>query len=165
MLLLLIVISLGAAWGVATGGILELARRPPRLLWLFAIAALLGAWAVRGGGVAIWLTGSLALMAFAAANLRRLGMPLVLVGALSNVLVVLLNGAMPVSAAAAEALGRDSRMISSDGLHEATTDRTGLTFLGDTIAVPMAGQVLSIGDVLLATGGAVFVISATRSRP
>lgn len=114
-------------------------------------------------------TSALCAAAFCARNLRVAGVPLVTLGLLSNALVVALNGAMPVSVAAAHranvsivdiATGHDSR-------HTIANSHTTLHILGDVIPVPLPvrSEIVSPGDVLVAAGLAeLIVIGMLRRR-
>jgi hypothetical protein len=175
---LALVLLVGAAGvALATGGSwARLARLPIKGRRLVAISVLAQ---LVGGGLA-WITGlhwfypaglavsALAALAFCLRNLRLAGVPLVTLGLVSNALVVLVNGAMPVSIEAAAranvpittiAAGEDARhAIAGPG----TTWRT----LGDVIPVPLPvrPEVVSPGDVLIAAGLAEFVFLGMRSR-
>jgi Family of unknown function (DUF5317) len=111
----------------------------------------------------VGLTGSAGLAtAFLLANRGVRGTGLVALGLGANALVVALNGAMPVSPDAAAragltlgsiAAGLDSRHVVADGT-------TRLALLGDVVPVllPLRPEVVSPGDVLVASGLAQFVV-------
>jgi hypothetical protein len=111
----------------------------------------------------------LALVAFAAVNVRLPGLPVILVGLTLNAIVITANGGMPVSASAlrnsdqAEVL-TDLQRAGADK-HHLETDGDVLTFLGDVIAIPSPiAQAVSAGDVLVYVGLVWFVIAAMRGR-
>lgn len=152
----------GVGFAVALGG--RLRHLPSRRLrWaslpLVAIAlywapALLGA--SPSAAVTLLLASYAVLSAFAVANLRVVGMAVVLTGLLANAAVILVNGAMPVDPAAVVAAG----LARPDDLEEmdlgparrweGPSDRLGV--LGDIIPVPPLGEVVSFGDLVLAAG-------------
>lgn len=99
------------------------------------------------------LLGLMALLVFAAANHRLPGMLLIGLGLLANLLVIGLNGGMPVSAEtwtqAGHALGAGSQL---DARHVLAGDGTMLGLLGDVFAIRPLRLTVSIGDVALYTG-------------
>ena len=88
--------------------------------------------------------------AFGAANWRLPGAPLVALGSLLNLIVIVLNGAMPVDV---ELLGAAGARLRADALHEPLSDRSVLPILADIIIVPFVRAAYSIGDVFIAIGG------------
>lgn len=97
------------------------------------------------------------LVAFALANLRLVGMPIVLLGLAMNAVVIGLNGGMPVRADAVVAAGLADDIDGAARLDfgakrhlEDGDDRA--TFLGDIVPVPVLGEVLSFGDLILSVG-------------
>ena len=88
------------------------------------------------------------------------GMLLAAVGMSLNAIVIVLNGAMPVSLWAADIAGVGS--IEDFGVkHEPAGPHTILSFLGDVIPIPGTLQVFSIGDVLMAVGLGILVYRRT----
>jgi len=119
-----------------------------------------------------WLVmmGVLAAVLFTNAR-RRWVLAIAGLGIAVNVLVIGLNGAMPVSLRATSEIGiprATARVVlAADCLHEAMTSETRLPVLGDVIGVPGSRWqrgVVSIGDLLLAGGLAAWVAVASRSR-
>ena len=174
MALVLVVAVLGLALGLLLGGRLGgLADLPVRFAATLPVglgvqvAALLleptsRVLAAFGYAAAAGLVG-----AFTLANLRLPGVALMGLGLLLNALVVLANGlAMPVSVAAAERAGlsRADLRLGDDPLHVERTGSTRLGWLGDVVAVPLPlrPQVVSAGDVLLASGVGLFLCLGTR---
>ena len=106
---------------------------------------------------------SMALIAlFLLLNLKRPGMGLAATGLLLNIVVIGANGAMPVHRPSAERAGVPISFQEGGVKHEVMDASTHLPWLGDAIALPLLKSVLSLGDVLLALGVALFVYRATR---
>lgn len=161
MRLTVLALVAGVALGLAAGGRLRrAAAKPLRWPWLVAGAVALY-WssslfgAAQGAVVALGCS-YLALIAFAVANLRLVGMAVVLVGLLLNLAVVVANGAMPVDAAAVVAAGvADPGQLGSLDLGPARQwqepgDR--LAALGDVVPVAPLNEVVSFGDLIMAAG-------------
>jgi hypothetical protein len=183
---ILVVIVAALLVGVARGGTmanlaqLQLDRWPLVFLALLVQAAgsfagLLGApapslWYVLG------MVGSAALITvFVARNRALPGMTLVALGFVLNALVVVANGAMPVDQDAADRVGISTIGLyqNVDAKHELADSSTRLRPLADVIPVPLpgplarGGNVVSIGDVVLAAGIGVLVVNgmlAVRTR-
>lgn len=118
---------------------------------------------LRPATVLLVLLGSMGLIAlFLLLNLRRPGMGLAAVGLLLNIAVIGANGAMPVHPPSAERAGVPISSQEGGVKHEVMDASTHLPWLGDAIALPLLKTVLSLGDVLLALGVALFVYRATR---
>jgi hypothetical protein len=109
----------------------------------------------------VYLSSTVAVFAFVLLNLRVPGMPLLAVGALSNLVAILANGgAMPVDPAAAAALGHVSGAAFNNTF---ATDHAVLRPLTDIFALPRwlpAANVVSIGDLLISIGMAWTVVAA-----
>jgi hypothetical protein len=108
----------------------------------------------------IWLGSYGCLVAAAAANLHLRGIGLVLVGMVSNIVAVVANGGvMPALPAAA----RDAGMLEPVTYNSVTNPEPTVGWLVDRWAapdwVPLA-NVFSVGDVALALGACVLVLSA-----
>lgn len=105
---------------------------------------------------------------FAVRNVRVAGVALAAAGLVLNALVVIVNGAMPVSERAAVRAGLDvtALELDSDDRHEAMDGATRLPALADRVPVPIPGhrEVDSVGDLALAAGVALFAFSAACSR-
>lgn len=175
MLLVVVVAALAAAVVVAAGGVRRLSGLDVRAVRLLAVAAALALAPVMlapTSDLVRLVSGalSLALVAlFLAGNARLAGVPLIAAGLVANVLVILANGAMPVSTAAAERLGiSDSRLqLVDDPLHEPLTSATRFAPLADQIpvALPWYPQVVSVGDVLVAAGVALMLVMGAPRTP
>lgn len=101
-------------------------------------------------------------------NANLAGVPLIATGLLSNVLVIMANGAMPVSTAEAARIGVPAKRLNleADPLREPMTASTNFAMLGDVVpvALPWQPQVVSPGDVLVASGVALMLIAGPRRR-
>jgi hypothetical protein len=107
------------------------------------------------------------LLAFLAINRWIPGAALMAIGVLLNLVVVTINGGMPVSAVAIERAGGHVEALESSVSikHHVATEDDLLPFLGDVIPIPEpVGIVISFGDVLLYAGMAWFVIQVMRGR-
>ncbi len=119
--------------------------------------------------VAVLSLSYLLLLAFAGANLRVAGVSLVMVGLASNMLVIAVNGGMPVSRHALEASGQADvlqLLLKDEGAkHHLMTPADHLTQLGDVIPVgsPIK-QVVSVGDVFVYAGLVWLIVAVMRGR-
>jgi hypothetical protein len=170
---ILYAIPLGILAGFALGGRLRgLSTLEFRWAWVFvlglAIQLVLFSEAVteRIGalGMPIYVLSTLAVAGVIAANHRIRGMPIVLLGAVSNLAAIIANGGyMPASAEAMASLGRPVRGGYSNS---SFVDDPALPWLTDIFALPSwlpATNVFSIGDVLIGLGVVVVVAAAMRS--
>jgi Family of unknown function (DUF5317) len=172
---LLIVVALSVVAALAAlsrGGSLEaLSTTKLRWAWLLIIGLVvqsaLALWAPSwiDGPVAllVLVLGNLAIVLFIAGNRMLPGMLLADIGVGLNLLVIVLNGAMPVSASAARVAGIEEVARAAGISHEVMNDETVLPWFGDVIPVPYAGEVWSVGDIFLATGIARLVYARTAS--
>jgi hypothetical protein len=175
-LAVLVLAGAGLLGFVLGGSVSSLSTLPLRARWL--VLVVVGA-QVAGGvltsgldsltAYAAGLVGSaLAALGFCLRNLHVRGVPLVTLGLLLNALVVLVNGAMPVSTAAAARAGTSTASIAagSDPRHVIAGDATTLRSLGDIVPVPLPLQpeVASPGDVLVAAGLAELLCLGMRRR-
>ena len=113
------------------------------------------------------LAGSYALLLlFAWANRRLPALWLVMAGLVLNILVIGVNGGMPVSASALETAGaRAEGLLDAGAKHHLMGPDDRLTPLGDVIGIPPPiGAVISIGDVLLYAGVAILVVAVMLGR-
>lgn len=118
----------------------------------------------------VWLLlmASLAVVLMLNAS-RRWMLAFAALGIAANILVIGVNGAMPVSIKAASEIG-GTRIATRAGLgeeclHEEMDEGTRLSFLADVIAIPgpdWQRGVISAGDVLLAFGLGAWVFAASR---
>ena len=106
--------------------------------------------------------GALALLvAFASANLHLTGMGVLTIGLSVNLLVMLMNGGMPVSARALRAAGLQDA-VELRGARHVERSSDDLTILGDII--PVGGQVVSYGDMIIAIATADVIVHVTRRQ-
>jgi len=178
--LLVDALLLGVAAGLVTGGSIS-ALREVRLrfemlmLGLLVFPAVLPTAAIRiglSGPVALemWVIAMCILCILAMTNARNPGMPLVALGVAANALVIVLNGGMPVLLTAYVPLGGppiDPVSMAGDLLHVPLGQSTLLGFLSDVIPVPgpqWHRAVVSIGDVLLCAGVALFIAYSMKSK-
>lgn len=171
LVLLVAVLALGAA--LLTGGsrLAQVRLRAVRLLVAAAVVQLgTSALAPHSGVVrttALVMTSVLVGL-FVYGNWKVAGAPLIGAGLLLNVLVVVANGAMPVSvdAAARAGMTRAELALTADAMREPLTDATVLGWLADVIpvALPWRPQVVSPGDVLVAAGVGLLLVSARGAQ-
>ncbi|MCK8114568.1 DUF5317 family protein [Anaerosoma tenue] len=181
-MILLEAVVLALLLSLATGGSLRnleherlrgewvlLVLLPVQLVWP-RVASLIGVG--HDLSLMVWLVMMVALVGVMLANVwRRWILGFAALGIAMNVLVIGLNGAMPVSLRSTSELGapRDEATASldADQLHEALHGETLLPQLADVIAVPgpeWQRGVVSVGDILLSLGLAGWVFAASR-RP
>jgi hypothetical protein len=114
------------------------------------------------------LAGLVASLAFVMRNLMIVGMAVIGVGVIANLVPIALNGATPVRADALVEAG----MITADevdrvalsGPRELTDDATVAGWLGDTIPLALADQVVSFGDLIILVGVADVVANLMMRR-
>jgi hypothetical protein len=165
----------GLLIGLARGGKLgNIATAGVRLAPLAIGALLLQALALGAlDGLAASLLVIVSMAALGGFALRNLALPgfwLLLAGTAMNLLVVVLNGGMPVSAAAITAAGRPDILAearqAANAKHHLIGPDDRLVLLSDVIPLPRpAGEVVSAGDLLIDAGVAWFLAGAMRRRP
>jgi hypothetical protein len=120
------------------------------------------------GAVALILASYVLLLLFTGVNLHHAGMGVVLVGIALNVLVIGVNGGMPVRSEAIVAAGivptEEVRSLDFGSKRHLETDDDRLTVLGDIIPVPVAEEVLSFGDLAMSVGVAAVLVNLLRRR-
>jgi predicted MFS family arabinose efflux permease len=111
------------------------------------------------------------LVLFLALNGRNLGLAVAAGGLASNLVVILANGGrMPISAHAWKESGRSLRNIAASGVYHNNTLAGGhprLAWLGDVFPLPLGrvlGNAVSLGDLLVVCGLAIFVYRAGTTR-
>jgi hypothetical protein len=159
--------------GLRRGSIDRLAATRFRFLWLLwaGFAIQIGAqiwspeWLTESWELAVLLVSNALVALFLISNFRLPGIALAGAGLTLNVLVIGLNGAMPVAESASEGAGI-RRSLEQAGLkHELLDSDTLLPWLGDVLPIAFFREVLSVGDILLASGIAYLIYSRmTRSR-
>jgi hypothetical protein len=172
LVLVVAVLALGVATAAGGDRLARLRIRAVRLLVVAASlqlgTALLAPESVATRAITLVLSAAL-LGLFLWRNWRLSGIPLVTLGLVLNGIVVGLNLAMPVSvdAAGGAGLSRADLRLGADPFHEESGPRTRVAMLGDTIpvALPWRPQVVSPGDVLVASGVALLLaMGAPRRR-
>lgn len=171
MLLTLVLVIPATLLGLMRGGSLaSLAQTSLRglpLVFAGVLAQLLLLLFVPPDGVseaaagAILVVSSLAVAVMFFLNRELPGTRIALVGVLLNMLVIGMNGGMPISPRAAEIAGIHKPLNQLDAEHEELNSRTRLGWLGDVLPFPRIQLVVSVGDVLLAAGIARLVYSQT----
>jgi hypothetical protein len=110
------------------------------------------------------------LIVFTAKNISTVGFPLILAGVVCNLLVIGINGGMPVSAHALVASDQGQFLGDLENnpypKHHLATGDDELRFLGDVIPIPLpVAQAISLGDILTYAGVGVVIVSAMRTLP
>lgn len=175
MALLLLALAAGVVAGYARGGRLRrLGERPPVRSRLILTA--LGAYALGVAGSWVWEPLLPVLTAlcwftigfYAWLNRSYHGAWLVALGLVTNGLVILLNGGMPVSATAQERAGVETTAAERAEAGRVTVagDTTRLPWLGKVIPVafPPRPEAVSPGDVAIAAGMAAVLATAMCGR-
>jgi hypothetical protein len=115
-------------------------------------------------GPVIYVASTATVLIAVLRNTRIAGLPLVALGAASNLLAIVANGGyMPANPAAAAAAGRH---VASTYSNSAIVDTAVLAPLTDIFALPRwlpFSNVFSIGDVLIAIGIATAIVVSMRS--
>lgn len=109
----------------------------------------------------VWVLLSTSLLLLALANTNHPWMLVAAVGLALNIVVVSLNGGMPVELAmiASDRLSTARTALVESPIHVAADQTTALAFLGDRIPIPLGPSrraLVSLGDCVLAAG-AMFV--------
>ncbi len=165
----------GIVVGVATGGRLS-ALASVRFHWVPLIAVgfltqvvlFSGAVAERVGdlGPVIYVASTAMVAAAVIRNLRLPGMPLIVLGAASNLAAILANGGyMPAAPEALASLGKAAPVVYSNSSVVASPN---LPWLIDRFALPHwlpLANVFSLGDLLLAIGVFILVVVTMRTPP
>jgi Family of unknown function (DUF5317) len=107
------------------------------------------------------------LIVFTIKNIRVFGFPVILAGVLCNLLVIGINGGMPVSKHALRSSDQGQFLGELENnpypKHHLATDDDQLRFLGDAIAVPSpVEQAISVGDILTYGGVGIVIVAAMR---
>ena len=161
-------IVLGLVFGLVTGGNLtNLARLKFRWPWVIvAVIVVRGAVLLTplngiAGAQYLYVVALAAIIAWTVWHFDRVrGIWLIAVGAASNLLVILFNGArMPVAPELAGSLIQRGNL----GQYTVMSSATHLNLLGDWIKLGPLPEAYSIGDVLIAIGLAIVVFLAVRN--
>ena len=176
-MLLLYAIPIGVLIGLAVGGRVGHLAASHIRLWPLALGGLIFQVVLFGPlapvvgslGPALYVGSTLVVLGALLANLRQPGFALILLGALLNLAAIVANGGqMPASAEAFIALN-GSATVPGDGFSNSVVAGAGapLLFLGDVFVLPRPiplANVFSIGDLLIAVGGVMFV-ARMMARP
>lgn len=167
----LLAVVVGLALGGRLGGLAELPLRAP---WLFLVAfglqVIAFPFAVLPWSTdltlakALWLVSYATLFVAMALNIRIRGVAIVGAGMCANAVAIIANGGtMPVLPEAMRDAGRSEAVV-----HNSTSsERPALSWIVDRWAAPdwiPLANVFSIGDVLIAIGAFVVVLSAMDVR-
>jgi len=180
-MLLLYALPIGLLAGLAAGGSvgrladLRIRLAPLAIAGMFfqllifspPVAGLLGTDVPVGPG--LYVGSTLVVLAALIANLGRPGFGIILVGATLNLLAIVANGGfMPAAPEAWAALhgtnGLPEGVLTNSTLASAATR---LAVLGDVFSLPRPlpfANVFSIGDVLIAVGGAWFIARSMSTK-
>ncbi len=157
--ILAVVLAVGVA-RAAGGRLRNLPSERPRWWWLVPAAVVLllavQVLPVDGAAGGLTLVALAGLIAFAAANLRIVGMVVVLAGLTLNAGVILANGAMPVDREAVVAAGLAPRealtSLEPGPARRWRGPHHRVAALGDIVPVAPLDEVVSFGDLILAAG-------------
>lgn len=171
MLWLAIVIFIALAIAVLRGGrLVNLGDIELKAWWLLIVALGLqigtgflpeASWS-EGVGLAMVLFSFTLLMVLVVMNRSKPGMGIAGLGVLMNFVVIAANGGMPVLAGAAEVASGFTIAdpdLSGSFKHVLLDETSHLTFFADVIPLRLLGigEVISLGDILLALGLGVFL--------
>lgn len=171
MLWLAIVIFIALAIAVLRGGrLVNLGDIELKSWWLLIVALGLqigtgflpeASWS-EGVGLAMVLFSFTLLMVLVVMNRSKPGMGIAGLGVLMNFVVIAANGGMPVLAGAAEVASGFTIAdpdLSGSFKHVLLDETSHLTFFADVIPLRLLGigEVISLGDILLALGLGVFL--------
>lgn len=166
-----VAIVAGILIGLLRGGRFERMAEASFRLWPLLILGIVvqGAAAFTAeGAVPLILLSYGLLLAFTAVNLAHGGMGVVFVGIALNLVVIGVNGGMPVRADAIVAAGIVEReqipSLDFGAKRHLETDADRLTVLGDIIPVPVAREVLSFGDLAMSVGVAAVLVNLLCRR-
>ena len=167
MVLIVVTVVLGVVSGLLRGGsvrhLTAASLRGAGLAVAAAVAQVVNAF-VPAPAVAVAMTtvSQAALLGFLWLNRYAAGAFLVAVGSTCNAVVIVANGAMPVSREAIMAVARHPYEVM--GRHRLLEPGDALPWLADVIGLPVLRTVVSVGDVLLAAGVGLLV-SALMQPP
>ena len=170
MRLMAICIAIIVAIGYLLGGRLRNVS-DLQIEWTWLALAGLALQFVTGPGstvplVCLYLSFGL-LIVFTIKNIRVFGFPVILAGVLCNLLVIGIDGGMPVSKHALRASDQGQFLGDLENnpypKHHLATEDDLLRFLGDAIPLPSpVEQAISVGDILTYCGVGVVIVGAMR---
>lgn len=179
VLLIVAVIVAGVLVGIALGGDVRTLSELKLRWWPLALIGLglqLAPVPSLGGQLDHWLAVGLLvasyvlLLAFVAMNIKQAGFPVIAVGFALNLLVISVNGGMPVSdRALRQAFGpaypeaKQDLLLRGGAKHHLQRPDDVLVPLADVIPIgPPVRQVFSVGDLLFMAGVVWVLAAATR---
>jgi hypothetical protein len=117
-------------------------------------------------GRVMYVASTALVLAVVLANARLAGLPIVLVGAASNLAAIVANGgSMPASPSALAAVGHT---VGDGQTNSAIVARPALEPLTDIFATPSwlpLANIFSVGDVLIGIGLAIAIAASMRTSP
>jgi hypothetical protein len=170
---------IGMAWGVVLA--YAAGRRPDgfgngqleRLWFVIPLFVLQGVARGRLGtaasdlGLLLWAGAATAVCVYVLWQVTDLGLRLIGAGFAANLLVVLLNGYMPVSLVGFPANPDFAAWVAPAAFYVGVNEATLVSFLGDVLPILFFGDryLLSVGDVLLLVGCALQLFGHPRPLP
>ena len=170
MFFIVAAVFVGLALGLLRGGRFANLGDAGFRLWPLLVLGIVvqGVAGFTGGGAAVIVLSYVLLVAFCAVNLHHAGMGVVLVGLALNVLVIAVNGGMPVrqEAIVAAGIAEHEEVAGLEFGAKRHLEREGdrLTILGDIVPVPGFREVLSFGDLAMSVGVAAVLANLVRVR-
>lgn len=171
----LLAVAAGASAGLLARGRARRTKAPPLRMWVLLVGGL--ALQVASASldddrvVPVLVAGYVLLLAFAAVNLRTVGMWMVGTGIALNTAAIAVNDGMPVRprALVAAGLAEPGRVdeLRLGAKHHLERPSEPAPVLGDIIPLRPLGEVVSFGDVIMAVGTANVVarLLAPPRRP
>ena len=166
-----VAIVVGLAVGLLRGGRFGNLGDAAFRLWPLLVLGIVvqGAAAFTGdGAVAVIVVSYVLLLVFCAVNLGHAGMGVVLIGIALNLVVIGINGGMPVRRDAIVAAGiadhEEVPQLEFGAKRHLEDGDDRLTFLGDIVPVPGVREVLSFGDLAMSVGVAAVLANLMRTR-
>jgi hypothetical protein len=169
LICMLMILAVGYLLGGRLRNVSEL-----KLQWPFLALVGLALQFVTGPGTTFPLlclyTSFILLIVFTVKNIRVIGFPVILAGVICNLLVIGINGGMPVSKHALVASDQGRFLGDLENYpypkHHLATEDDEARVLGDVIPIPMPiAQAISIGDILTYAGVGIVIVGAMRSMP
>ncbi len=171
---ILYAIPLGLIAGLLIGGRIErlgAVRFRLGALAVLALAVQVVLFSPLGAGLddaisrAIYVASTVAVGIVVLANIRLIGVPLIVLGAASNLVAIVANGgAMPADPGALAAVGAEVR----DNTNSVLVEHPAVQPLTDIFATPAwlpFANVFSVGDLLIGLGIVVAIAAAMRPAP
>jgi hypothetical protein len=177
VLLLACILAVGLLLGWGLGGaVSNLARVRVGLWWMFPVALAIQVLPVPQVGTgtgrylpyAVLLFSYVVLIGVTGVNWQLHGFPTILLGLLLNLAPIAVNQGMPVSGQAVVEIGESIEDVprSEGHKHHLATPQDRLTLLADVIPVRAPfRQVVSVGDLLMWVGAAIFLAAAMLGNP